>query len=300
MRQITNFCGKIIKNETKKPIFLINKVGYSSINKGFSIKNFDKQNQKKIALKEYDNIINISCDKYEMAYRCDEIIKKCLEYEDNFILKYICKKIGQNITIKGFREMNMKIPLLCKEVIRQDPMKLSVIPNNIKTEYLCNIANEMSKGKAFMFVNLELQTYNMALKAVKHNGSNLKYVREDLINEEIITSAIKSDGKAIKYVKNPTRENYIDAINADPYCISYIKEMDNELYMLAIKKNPMVLQFIGEKEQTKEMCKYAVSNSDNSFILGYVKKQTLEICEIAIKKNPKSMCFVKINTEQLL
>jgi len=51
--------------------------------------------------------------------------------------------------------------------------------------------------------------------------------------------------------------------------------MDNELYMLAIKLNPMVLQYIPENHQTEEMCIYAVTHCNNSYILGYVRKQTV-------------------------
>ena len=248
---------------------------------------------KKKSLEEYDRIINLKYEKYDMADTFDSLIKNCLEVENEETLKVVCEKIAKIIPYKVFREMKMKTPLLCKEIIKVDPYKLLAVPYNIQTTEFCTFAMELSNGRYFCWVNHQAQTYDMAVKAVNFDGKNLELVRYDLIDENMINIALKSNGEAIKYIKNPTRQNYIDAITSNPYCISVIKNMDNELYMLAIKINPMVLQFVDESNQTDEMCSYAVSNCDDSVILGYVRKQTPEICKLAIKKNPKSKIFIR-------
>lgn len=248
---------------------------------------------KKKSFEEYDMIINLKYKKYYMAFIFDSLIKNCLVVENEETLKFVCEKIAKIIPEEVFREMRMKIPLLCKEVIKVNPYTLLAVPYDMQTTEFCTIATELSNGKYFCWVAPQGQTYDIAVKAVIYDGKNLEFVRNDLIDENIINIALKSNGEAIKYIKNPTRQNYIDAITSNPFCISVIKDMDNELYMLAIKINPMVLQFVDESNQTNEMCTYAVSNCDDSVILDYVRKQTPEICKLAIEKNPKSKIFVR-------
>lgn len=250
---------------------------------------------KKKSVEEYERIINLKYEKYNMIDTFDSLIKNCLEVENEETFKIVCEKIAKRIPYKVFRQMKMKTPLLCKEVIKVDPSKLSAVPDKIKTTEFCAFAMELSNGKYFCWVNAQVQTYDIALKAVNSNGENLQFVRIDLIDENMINIALKSNGNAIKYVKNPTRQNYIDAINSNPHCISELKDLSNELYMLAIKKDPMMLQYIDESNQTDEICSYAVSNCDNPFILGYVRKQTPEICKLAIEKNQESIIFVRNN-----
>jgi hypothetical protein len=47
-------------------------------------------------------------------------------------------------------------------------------------------------------VNPQYQTYEMALKAVKTDGENLRWVRKDLIDENIIVVAIEMIKKQSK------------------------------------------------------------------------------------------------------
>ena len=100
----------------------------------------------------------------------DYLIENYLEVEDQQTLKNVCEKIIKIIPYKVFLEMRMKTQLLCTEVIKVDPHKLITTPYKFQTEELCNLAMELSNGRYFCFVNPQVQTYNVALRAVKFDG----------------------------------------------------------------------------------------------------------------------------------
>jgi len=156
---------------------------------------------KKMSSEEYSEIINLPYEKYKMADTFDFLIKNCLQTGDEEMLKFICENIAKKVYYKAFREMKMKIPLLCEEVIKNNPYNLLAVPYSLQTLELCILAMELSKGHYFCFVNPALQTYELALKCIEFDGKNLKHVRNDLIDENMINTALKENGEAVEYVK---------------------------------------------------------------------------------------------------
>ena len=66
------------------------------------------------------------------------------------------------------------------------------------------------------------------LEAVKENGYNLEYVKEQ--TPEICLEAVKEDGYALEYVKEQT-----------PTIIHYLKKYNMSLYELYKKKNRITI-----------------------------------------------------------
>ena len=108
--------------------------------------------------------------------------------------------------------------------------------------------------------------------------------------------AVKRNGYNIKYVKEQTKEMCLEAVKQNGYNIKYVKEQTNELCLEAVKQNGKALYYV--KEQTKEICLEAVK--EYGYALQYVKEQTPELIHLMRKNNIVIIedC-VKVTQEQM-
>ena len=60
------------------------------------------------------------------------------------------------------------------------------------------------------------------LEAVKQNGYNLQYVKEQ--TEDICLEAVKQNGYALQYVQNQTKEMCIEAVKQDGFALQYVNK----------------------------------------------------------------------------
>jgi hypothetical protein len=137
---------------------------------------------------DYDNIIKSLIkdrDKYRTADRFDSLIKNSIHTDDKETHRLLCKKIANVIFFKAFREMQHKTIILCEEIVKVDPYFITIIPYELQSYNLCETVVNLSFGQFFKYIDPKLQTYELVLKAVEFDGSNIDYVRKDLINEYI-------------------------------------------------------------------------------------------------------------------
>ena len=212
-----------ILNLTKKsiiPIFLISSQNketyqkyavYPNVHYNPQITKFTKMTQNEY----YNKIIEISKieNKYKMSENYDYLIMNCIKTEDNKeILQFICKIIANNISQNGLRYMKIIIPELAEEIIKVKPEYLLEL-YSVQTLELCIMAIELSNGYAFRFMKPSLQTYELVLKMVSIDGTNIQYIREDLIDSNIINIALSQNSEAIQFIKNPKYQNYKDDLH---------------------------------------------------------------------------------------
>jgi len=144
---------------------------------------------------------------------------------------------------------------LWENVVRQNGMNLSLVPNGLRTEGLYRIAVAQS-GHALGYVPLVLRTDEMCRIAVAQNGRALYYVPEKLRTEELCRLAVEKDGLALGYVPANLRTE--------------------DLCRIAVAQAGLALGEVPHAMRTEEMCKIAVSqDSRNGSAISAVPKNFL-------------------------
>lgn len=98
--------------------------------------------------------------------------------------------------------------------------------------------------------NYKYFTVQEALDAVKRNGLELEFVKEQ--TPEVCLEAVKEDWQALQFVKNQTPDLCLIAIREDDSALQFVKEQTPEICLEAVKQNGGALQFV--KDQTPELC----------------------------------------------
>jgi hypothetical protein len=164
MKRLILLCSPIVKNCISLPIIFIPFTTYKTdpiTTAGITNAMMDT------ALQSPQIVISVvSCEKNNVD-TFDSLVKNSLEADNEQILKIILDKMTK------------------------DPHNLIAVPHDIQTAEFCNFAMNISNGHYFPFVNPKLQTVEMALSAVKFHSKNLKHVRIDLIDENIINHVLK-------------------------------------------------------------------------------------------------------------
>jgi len=256
-------------------------------------------NYQVMTIDEYEKIIDHLFKNYYEKYTKSDVlnylIKNCKIHGDDILLKAVCKKIAFNIDEPTFKLIPQKIEILCEEIIKIKPDYFIYMPQTLN---LCELSVKKNP-KNIYWVKKEVQTYEMALLSVNVCGLYLEYIRDDLIDRNLISIAIKNNGKAIKFVSNNSnleREDWIIAIKSNPYSIIYSKNIDNDLYLLAIKTNPKILQIIDDEIKTEEMCILAIENckiEELRTIVSYIQIITPKIKDLILKKNHLLKTYLK-------
>lgn len=135
--------------------------------------------------------------------------------------------------------------------------------------------------------NIENQTKDICLAAVKQNGYALIYVKNQ--TEEICLAAVQKTGLALKYVKEQTHKICLAAINENVSALEYVREQNFEICMEAIKLNIHALMHI--RNISAEIAEEAVKI--NGTALQYIPYPSFEISKIAVKQNIYSIKYVK-------
>ena len=149
------------------------------------------------------------------------------------------------------------------------------------------------KKNGLLLQCIENQTYEICYEAVKNNGFSIKYVNDNILDENICIEAIKQNLFAFKYVKeeckttdvyyliikklqelNPlinehNKNNLIECYEL----MKYVTTDDEHICMLFVEWSPNFLMF--SKCKTHDICMKAVKNK--GFLLEYVSEQTHDI-----------------------
>lgn len=100
------------------------------------------------------------------------------------------------------------------------------------------------------------------LEEVSENGSLLKNIEEQ--TEELCLAAVRSKGGALKYVKEPTPKIVLEAVKQDGGAIHFVDNPSHELIETAVMKKPVNLLVMAEKYKWEK---------DEDFLLYILKKQ---------------------------
>lgn len=169
--------------------------------------------------------------------------------------------------------------------VQRDGMNLQYIPENERTDAICEEAIRQSHGMALEFV--PKQTQKLCDLAITYSShlSPLRFVKPEFKTDDLCKKAVERNPYAIADVKEQTEELCILAVSGDGHALKHIKNPSIKVCEAAIDNNPHALQHI--KKQTLELCLRAVRA--NGFALQYVKiAPNDEICLEALKENPKA------------
>lgn len=179
------------------------------------------------------------------------------------------------------------------------------------------------KNRNINLKDIEEQTEEICLIAVKQDGLALEYVKEQ--TEEICLEAVRQNGCALPYVKKQTKDICLEAVRQNSYAIQYVNYkhynrtifweavkkdkslygmalryanfygyIDDEICMEAIKINVDYIQILKDRILNEELYLFVVKQ--NGLALEFVKEQTEEICMEAVKQNGMALEFVVIQT----
>jgi len=118
--------------------------------------------------------------------------------------------------------------------------------------------------------NTTNQTLKICLEAVKQNGYELLFVKEQI--PEICLAAVKQEPYIIRYV-NP--ENQTEGIA-----------------LATVKKNGHLLEYITPQNQTDKVCLTAIENSCG-WAIRYIANQKSGYCFLALARNDLTFCDIK-------
>jgi hypothetical protein len=112
--------------------------------------------------------------------------------------------------------------------------------------------------------------------------SDIQRLDNMLSSDPVITlKAVKHNGYALQYVKEQTKDICIEAVKQNGFALQYVKEQSADICIEAVKQNGMALCYV--KEQTEDICTEAVKQY--GMALQYVEEQTDDICIKAVQKN---------------
>jgi len=165
---------------------------------------------------------------------------------------------------------------------------------------------------------MDIRSHEDAINAIKQNITNVIYVPNFLISNDILHMIYKKD-PSFKFVKysatfciqtNPKQyrhikinrifshnyyeenkdlipENYSFSVKIDGNNLRHIpiEKRTSELCFSAVLENPLALQFVPEKYKTDSLCKIAVNNSGMALEYVPIEKRTTELCYLAIMKS---------------
>ena len=99
---------------------------------------------------------------------------------------------------------------------------------------------------------LEIDSKEVQLAAVKHNGRNIEYVTDP--SEELQLVAVKQNGYAIEYVADSSEKVKLAAMKQNGRAIMYVADPSEEVQLAAVKKDGYAIKYI--KNPTKKVLEY--------------------------------------------
>lgn len=165
--------------------------------------------------------------------------------------------------------------------------------------------------------HVENQTIELVTQAVFADIHTFPYARVQCY--DLCKYVIQREPMYLEHVIQKTLELEMLAVSTCGFAIKYVRNQLPALVEAAIFSCPHVLALIHEKEQTPEICSYAIKHRPylieyavyqteldalrainwNPMLLKYVKNQTPLICLRAVKINGMALAHVKEQTEEI-
>ncbi|ARF10012.1 hypothetical protein Indivirus_8_2 [Indivirus ILV1] len=161
---------------------------------------------------------------------------------------------------------NSKYYHLFDEIPTDDPVELK----KIISEY------------PVFYSKLKSKTKELTEIAIGKIPELLKYVPEELQDEELCAITVLIAPKTLQNIIKQTDKICMNAVTIDGLCLRYVKNKTNEICWKALQTNPLALEFI--TDQTEEMCLFAIKKSVRS--IEFVKTITENILELALELSP--------------
>jgi hypothetical protein len=197
-----------------------------------------------------------------------------------------------------------------RSIVKDSPSKISIVPIQSQTYELARIAigwrdpmlyhinatwteeQLIEKLKKFTYMNYPFDK----------NGLNLKYIREDLLDDDLCFNAVHNDGRALQYVpgfmqtkkmcvrsrqlkyiynKTMIDENMcLQAVQFDGLELEFVprQHLTNLIKSEAVKQNGMALKFITASEQTDSLCLDAVLQNSKALQYAHNPSQKVIAC----------------------
>ncbi|ENY8693103.1 TPA: hypothetical protein ACSVPQ_002477 [Clostridioides difficile] len=180
------------------------------------------------------------------------------------------------------------------------------------TQYEFDLA--MVKEDGVYIMNVQKQSYEMCIEAVRNNKEAILYIRWDELNltkeqkNNIYLEVIEDKRQASEYINELTGELYFNAVKQDGgvlllVYIMNVQKQNYEMCLEAVKNSKEAILYIRwdelnlTKEQKNNIYLEAVRNDGLS--LEYIEEQTEEICIEAIRQANQAILFVKNMTKNI-
>ena len=182
-----------------------------------------------------------------------------------------------------------------ERIVQKDGKMLRCVREENQTESICLYAALNARGVAEF---IKVWSEELAKAVVEEKGSNLKYVPEKYMTDDIINVAAR-DPASLPWIpkEKRTAEIILTAVKKLGSMLAHV-EPDQELCDMATEENPDNIKYVPEEYQTKEIIWKALRHNPSN--IEHVKKQTKEMEEYVVKKNPELVYYIKNKTRDML
>lgn len=275
----------------------------------------------------------------DILYFLERKVQYYKELPDKFkTYEFICKIARRNGFILNYIDELLITRELIIIVLKQNQLAFEYIPNRFLFEEIYYII--LNNTQLFRYLPDKCKTYEISKNAVEADGMNItdsiiktkelvwimingnynsqyiKYVPEELLDDEIIKTAIRKDVKTLYYISKDIKSKlsydfYKEIVSIDGTALRWIPKefktydicllavskngmslsevpkglLDERMFLAAIKENIKAEQYIPRKKITTEIFKYLVVNDKIS--MTYLKSHDINFYfeELKIRKS---------------
>lgn len=189
-------------------------------------------------------------------------------------------------------------PEIANHVLYTTPKYASNILNNIDIKIInSDVLMKLLNNDPSLISNINNPPLEIIIYVLQKNGLLLKYINDDIQNEQIVMTAIKNNINSIKYAKfqNESIVNHI--FNSRKYdLLEYIdkNKLTREICNKAVITAPEVIKYIPKHIQDETMCFTAVFYNIEYY--KYVQIDSEKIDNYVLKKDPTKFIMIRNKT----
>jgi len=257
--------------------------------------------------------INCSTEKYYYNFQKSQLYFNIIKEKKDFIKDIDESLITKEIALFAFENYDYWIAHIPKKYLTIDICIIALnkhfenikyIDTYFQTQEMFDIIKNNITSSYFKYVSPNFQTMELCSKIINDDPTIIKYIRHDLLTNNLILYAINNSFDAFKYIDNNLKTYEMCKIMAEKYGnILFIpsKYLTNEIYILALKTDINNIIKIPFDLQTYEMIDIIYNSVDKYktysllYILKYINPslQTYKIAFLFIRK-----MFIYLNISQ--
>lgn len=209
-------------------------------------------------------------------------------YIENLTEKDLIKLLTYRVSL--FKKFENQSFAICKAALDIDWACMSYIKD--QTEEICKyvLSGDGTDDKHNAFKYIRNKTKELCDIALNIDPMLLEYVDECFQDSDQCMKAVKKDFNCWIFVADKTDDIIREVIKKYNKLSNYFSIDYNRFYLYTSYINQCHKNLKWIKDQTEELCLYAISINVNSF--EYVKNKTPKICDLVLSKNIEMIKFI--------